>query len=172
MPEVPPKGPVRGRAARGLEMRRKVLDLRVMGVTFETIGRQLGVSRQVAHRHYQRAMLAAQGDAVDLAAETAELTRRRLDALVSAHWVNKGKARSAEVIIRTEALRMRLEGTEAPTRLEHTGKDGKPIEVAHSVLPLELLTDEELAILEEISLKVAARSAARVGADARPTATA
>ncbi len=169
MPESNPKG---SRRARGAEMRRKVLDLRVMGVTFETIGRQLGFSRQVAHRHYQRAMLEAQGDAVDLAAETAELTRRRLDALVSAHWVNKGHARSAEVIIRTEALRMRLEGTEAPTRLEHTGKDGQPIEVTHPAMPLELLTDDELAILEEISLKVAARVAARAGADARPTATA
>jgi hypothetical protein len=140
VPEAAPrKGPGRGSAARAAEARRKVLDLRVMGVTFETIGRQLGMSKQAAHKHYRRAMAETQERTLGLATEAAELTRRRLDALVSAHWARKGDPRSAEVIIRTEALRMKLEGTEAPTRLEHTGADGKPMEFRDGI------TDDERA---------------------------
>ncbi len=172
---IPPKtekGPGRGQAARGVELRRKVMDLRVAGVTFETIGRQLGISRQVAHRHYQRAFAEETAKSGDLVGEERELVRRRLDAMVCAHWMNKGQARSAEVIIKAERERIRLLGLAAPTQLEVAGKNGKPIEVTHPAMPLELLTDEELEILKEISLKVAARAAARASRDARPTATA
>jgi DNA-binding transcriptional MerR regulator len=135
----PRKGGGRGAAARGLENRRKVLDLRVAGVTFENIGRQLKITKQAAHKHYRRAMAEAQQRTAELSDELTELTRRRLDALISAHWVSRADPRSAEVIIRVEALRMRLEGTEAPTRLQHTGPDGKPMEFRDGI------TDDERA---------------------------
>jgi hypothetical protein len=148
-----------------------VLDFRVAGVTFEQIGRQLGITKQAAHKHYRRAMAEAQQRTAELSEELTELTRRRLDALVSAHWISKADPRSAEVIIRVEALRMRLEGTEAPARLEHSGKDGKPIEVAHTVMPLEFLSDEDLATLKEIARR-AAVAAPSAPADVHPTVTA
>jgi hypothetical protein len=147
------------------------MDFRVAGVTFEKIGRQLGITKQAAHKHYRRAMAEAQERTDELSDQVAELTRRRLDALISAHWVSRADPRSAEVIIRAEALRMKLEGTEAPARLEHSGKDGKPIEVAHTVMPLEFLSDEDLAALKEIARR-AAVAAPSAPADVRPTGTA
>ena len=118
--EGPSKGPGRGQAARGAEARRKVLELRVAGVTFETIGRQLGISKQAAHKHYQRAIAEEKTATGDLVGEERELTRRRLDAVVSAHWMARAKPQSGAIIIKAERERIRLLGLGAPLRFTGT----------------------------------------------------
>lgn len=97
------------------ERRRRVLQWRLAGVSFEHIGQQLGCSRQRAHQLYTDALAAITREPAD---EALKADLERLDLLWRAALEHAlaGSARWAEVGLRVLERRARIIGYDAPTR--------------------------------------------------------
>lgn len=79
-----------GHREHGVAQRARAVALREAGLPYARIGEQLGISRQAAYKHVQRAL----SDLTKRTAEGAERVRqlelRRLDALLAANWAKRG----------------------------------------------------------------------------------
>lgn len=67
----------------------------------------------------------AQAEIADLVATQ----NARVEALITSLWSRRTEARTAEVILQAINQQMRLLGTDKPTKLEVSGKDGGAIEI-------------------------------------------
>jgi hypothetical protein len=128
-----------GAAIASAERAKKALALRRAGLSYEAIGRELGISKPSAFKMIARAI-----DAIPR--EEAELVRAlelsRLDALLRGLWERavKGSDTAVASVLRVMDRRAKLLGLDAPTRRELSGPDGGPLEV----LDVRKLTDDEL----------------------------
>ena len=139
------------RAARSADLRRKALDLRVAGAAYTQIAEALGISRTAAYGH----VAAALASTAKLTAEDAEKVRavelQRLDSMLMSLWGHRSDPRTADTILRAMDRRARLLGLDSPDRHEHSGPDGKPLEMR--------VTDAR----ERLMARIAARLAPGVG---------
>lgn len=151
-----------GHREHGVAQRARAVALREAGLTYARIGEQLGISRQTAYKHVQRAL----ADLTKRTAEGADRVRqpelRRLDALLAANWAKRGEVAHARVILSISARRARLEGLDAPERQEISGMGGTPLlPPPEPELPgLENLTTAQLEQLQEL-LRIAGVEAPR-----------
>lgn len=103
--------------------RKEMLDLRVQGYSLRAIGEKLGM-----HHSTVAEAIAAELDA--LTREPAEQLRtvelERMDAMLVALWpkVAGGDANTIDTALRVMQRRAKLLGLDAPSKQEHTGKDG------------------------------------------------
>lgn len=106
------------------------LDLRTRGLTFEAIGRQLGISTQAAHATVSRALARSLAEANAAADNLRALELRRLDAMLAALWplVEAGDVPAINAALRVGERRAKLFGLDA-------SKDD------HGTRPLMLLPD-------------------------------
>lgn len=98
-----------------VEKRKKALQLRKGGASYDAIARQVGyTNRGSAHRAVMQELRDLPKDA---AVETLQLEVERLDQMLLAYWpaVMKGHVRSGEIVVRLMERRAKLLGLDAPT---------------------------------------------------------
>lgn len=107
----------------------KVLDLRRQGFTFDQIAERLGYSnRSGAYHAFNRLLTAYESESVE---ELRTLVTQRMERLIhrSMKAAMSGSRDAAEVLLAAQREINKIHGVYAPTKQEHTGKDGGPIAV-------------------------------------------
>lgn len=129
----------------------RALDMRKRGSTFREIGAELGVTTQAAHKAVTRVLDKLESKTFESAKAVVRLELERLDALTKALWdkAEKGDVYSIDRLLSIMRRRADLLGLDAPTKLEHTGKDGGPIETKVDD-DLSCLSTEQLETLKGI----------------------
>lgn len=125
--------------------RARAIALREGGMSYRAIGEALGVSKQMAHRHVRRALEDVTAKTRDSAERVRQLELLRLDALVRSHWAKRGEVDHARLLLSVSARRARLEGLDAPDRVEATGAGGAPLHPVPEPAELDL---EKLSVTE------------------------
>lgn len=142
------------------EMRREeALQLRLAGLPYRAIAKQMGLSVSSVHETIQVALKEIRESVGEKAVEMRDLEIERCDAILAAHWAKIGEAASAGVVLRAMQRRADLLGLDAPKNLK-IGGDGTPVQHANHGLDLSKMTTEELLQLEQLTASVAARSSA------------
>jgi hypothetical protein len=101
-----------------IEKERKVLELRLSGITFELIAKQVGfASAGACYNAYKRALVRTLQEPADAVRE-AEVAR--LDRLMQGVWIAalRGEVRSVEAVLRIMDRRARLLGLDAPAKAQ------------------------------------------------------
>jgi hypothetical protein len=129
------------------------LTYRLAGASYRKIAKQLGVSVETAWSDVQSELRALRSIAVQDAEELRELEMQRLDqwALYLAPAAQTGDARAIATLVRIQERRAKLLGIDAPTRNEHTGKNGAPIAHAVTVRDLSKLSEAQLEAAADIA---------------------
>ncbi|MFI7467480.1 hypothetical protein ACIBUQ_34815 [Nonomuraea sp. NPDC049377] len=102
------------------ERRAKAIKMKLAGVDWQTITDQLGYKdRHTACRDVRRALEAIRKEQDNEAAALRQITVMRYDRLQAAFWPAAlgGDTKAAEVVLKCLAGRARIEGAEAPTRV-------------------------------------------------------
>ncbi len=134
-----------GRRIRSAERAAKAMDLRRAGATFKQIGSALKVTEQRAHQIITRE-LARVNAKLDMSREAVrQMENDRLDSLWSAMYpqARAGDPAAVNSCIRIMERRSKLLGTDAPARLETTGKAGGPIKTESKSFEVSKLSDEQ-----------------------------
>lgn len=120
------------RAIKAADHSEQSLRLRREGKTFSAIGTTLGLTTEGARKAVYRALHAIVESTEESAKDLRELESQRLDEMIRALWpkVKKGEIGAIDIAVKIIARRAKLFGLDEPKKNEHTGKDGKPIEVA------------------------------------------
>jgi predicted DNA-binding protein (UPF0251 family) len=114
--------------------RHEALALRNTGLSYVEIGDRLGVDRNTARGIVQRALSDLASDPLEVA-ELRALERSRLERMLTPMYVRAANMSDPDIEASKQALRIidrlvKLNGLDAPIRHEHSGPDGRPIEVA------------------------------------------
>ncbi|MFG2404259.1 hypothetical protein ACGFR8_07945 [Streptomyces brevispora] len=102
------------------ERRAKAITMRTAGLDWQTITEQLGYrDRNTACKDVRRALEARRKEEAKEADELKQMTVIRYDRLQTAFWAKavKGDTKAAEVVLKCLSGRARIEGTEAPVRV-------------------------------------------------------
>lgn len=122
--------PVRKGKKEEIEQRRlKALSLRTAGASYRAIAAQLAVSHETAFQDVQAALVNIATQAQHSAEALRELELERIDTalLAIAQMVRQGNLGAIDRWLRLGESRRKLLGLDAPTRNEHTGKNGEPL---------------------------------------------
>ena len=128
---------------RGLELEKEVVRLRIAGAGFQLIARNLGCSVGGAHKACMRAIERRQKEIAESAGQVLDLELQRLDQIVLILWpkVQEGNVGAIDRVLRVMDRRARYLGLDVPQRMEHTGKEGGPIQHEYD---FSHLSDDEL----------------------------
>jgi AcrR family transcriptional regulator len=155
-PNAPHAAARAARCAAALELRRKRW-------SFDQIGAELGVTAGAAFRYFREEMARLASVTHETATELRQLETATLDEAEKAlleRIRNPAVDRFGEVepvsghvaaLVRVQERRAKLLGLDAPTKLEHSGPDGGPIQVA--AVDLSRLSDGELQALRDLVAK-------------------
>ncbi len=129
MPQIL-RGPgLQAKMARTAAKRKEALELRINGATYEQIGARMTCSSMSAHRYVNEAL---KDIPADRAKQLREIEEGRLD-LLTVRLNNERREKGADrvridlALLKVSESRRKLLGLDAPTRNEHTGKDGGAI---------------------------------------------
>lgn len=136
-------------------MTHQALELRKAGLTYEKIGEALGVAKSTAHELIVKGLNAIKDDIKTDASTLVALEVERLDALLRSLWANKDNPRHADTILKIMERKAKLQGLDAPTRIEQSGVNGNPIQLqAIPVIDWSKATDEEIKIAKELEKRL------------------
>lgn len=114
-----------------MDRRHEVLALTIDGLSGRAIAGQLGIS----HTQVQRDLKLALGErSEETSAQSRVLAKERIEAIIAANMpAARGefslmKLDSGKLVLNAIALDAKINGYEAPKKLEMTGKDGGPLE--------------------------------------------
>ncbi len=153
---------------RGLALEEEVVKLRLAGLSFPTIARNLSCSVSGAHKACMRAIARRLEKIGETTEQVLQLELERLDVMLRVLWPKclAGEAGAIDRALRIMERRARYLGLDKPERHEHTGAEGGPIRHEYD---FSHLSDEELE--REIAATLAeaesvARGAAAQGEEA------
>ena len=98
----------------------QAVELRKAGATYEQIGQRLGLSRSRAHQLVQEGLEVVREQIRIDANLVMALELDRLDAMLLSLWGEKKNPRVADTILRIMERKHKLQGIEAPTRIQAT----------------------------------------------------
>ncbi len=149
---------------RGLELEKECLRLRMAGLSYEVIARNVGCSRAGAHRAVMRAIERTIRENNETAQDVLNLELKRLDTMMNVLWrkVLEGELGAVDRVLRVMERRAKYLGLDAPHRMEHTGKDGAPIRHEYD---FSHLSDEELELEIAAALAEAESATRRAAAE-------
>ncbi|AWN07675.1 Rnase E [Microbacterium phage Hendrix] len=135
------KGVTASEKERQATRRAEALSLRLAGLSYETIGNRLGISKQAAAQMVQRSLEHAEQQGV--AALRAE-ENARLDRAQSAIWgdVIQGDLKAIGVFLQISAARAKMNGLYSPTQVQMSVSIRKDMEDALASL-------EELVLVQD-----------------------
>jgi hypothetical protein len=133
------------------------IELRSGGATFEQIGSALDppVSRQRAHKIVQKGLEELATKCQEKAEHLRQIELIHLNRIRAQHMKSMYDPQSAAILLRVSERLSKLNGLDAPQRIEQTGKDGGPIETKAAGPDFSKLSTEELLELERLHKKAA-----------------
>lgn len=122
------------------------VNLRKAGRTYDDIGIALGISKSAAHQLVSKWLHETHDKLRESAQELRTIEANRLDEMQAAIYPQalKGDLLAVDRCVKISAARRALFGLDAPTKVETTGKDGGPIQVAQAVFDAKKLSVAEL----------------------------
>lgn len=99
----------------------QAVELRKAGATYDQIGKSLGLSRSRAHQLVQEGLEVIKEQIRVDANLVMALELDRLDSMLLSLWKDKKNPRVADTILRIMERKHKLQGLEAPTRIQATG---------------------------------------------------
>lgn len=105
----------------GAEQRRKAMELRRTGMTFDQIGQALGIAGPTAYEHVKKALAEAREHYRTDANEQIELDLQRLDAMYAALQPTMNDPRAVQAMLGILDRRAKLLGLDAPAKQEISG---------------------------------------------------
>lgn len=104
----------------GAVMEEKCLRLRIAGMSYSQIGKEVGCCKQNAHRAVTKALAETRKRVGESAEQLRDIELKRLDALWMAMWskAQTGDARAADTMIRVMKRRASMLGLDAPKKVE------------------------------------------------------
>lgn len=145
------RGATSGAALGAAERKEQAVALRKKGKSYAQIGDALGISKQAAHGLVVGALKEHREQTAEEVADLRAIENLRLDELL-ATWFPlalAGDKDAAAIVLKIQDRRAKLEGLDAATKTELTGKDGSALQV-QSTVDLTLLDDTKLAQLEAL----------------------
>lgn len=132
------------RAVAVRERQDKALALRLTGKSYREVGRAMGMGKSRAQELVVRALAAIplENAKAVLALELQRLDRM-LEGLQRKGGAFSGNPRAVDSVLRIQERRAKYLGLDAPTRTEHTGRDGEPIEI--ELRPVIMIPAERVA---------------------------
>lgn len=128
--------------------RARALQLHIDGWSMREIARKVGKALSSVHEGIEAELAEITAPHAEQAQKERERKREiegaRLDAVIRGHLkkARGGDAEAAHVVISAVRQRAKLFGLEAPTKVEHGGRDGAPITTM--AFDMSKLTDEQL----------------------------
>lgn len=124
----------------GLENREKAVEFRRMGMSYNDIGKQLGISKQACHQAVERALKALGENTTKDATLLRNEELDRLDRLQLAAWpmAMKGSTQHMAQITKMMERRAQLQGVNLPQLIAITDSQG------NDIMDVSKMTDEEL----------------------------
>lgn len=134
------------RAIESAEKREKALFLRKAGYSYEEIGKKMGLSKSMAHKHVKKQLEAQYEKNSELAAEYQQLNIARIEALLTKSFTlaltgNPVFMKEARMLIKDLSV---LTGAEAPKRIAATTPDGKDASPLSIINKIESMSEEEI----------------------------
>jgi hypothetical protein len=113
------------------ERRKRAIALRLDGKNYRTIAAELGVGLATAYRDVAAVIDRTKAEANESADEVRSLELERHDRAIDGLMphVDAGDPRACDTLVRLQERRSKYLGLDAPTRHEHTGAEGAPIEI-------------------------------------------
>lgn len=111
--------------AAAADRRKRAIALRIAGLDWQAVADQAGyASRGAAYNAVNAALKANLEEQNANAEELRQLTVARYDRLQAAFWPKalKGDPKAAEVVLKCLAGRAKIEGVDAPAKVEHSGQ--------------------------------------------------
>ncbi|AMO58243.1 hypothetical protein GZ77_21175 [Endozoicomonas montiporae] len=119
------------------ELRRKALDLRTIGLSYQQIADQLGVSKSAAHRAVVKSLEALQEETKKLAKLNKTLDLQRLELIIreAMKLSLKGDLQAMDRVMKAIDRRAKIYGFEAPQKISQTTPEGEEIQQGVVVVP-------------------------------------
>lgn len=141
------------------DMTHQALELRKAGLTYEKIADALGIAKSYAHEIIMKGLESIKEDIKTDATTLVALEVERLDALLRSLWANKDNPRHADTILKIMERKAKLQGLDAPTRIEQSGVNGNPIQLqAIPVIDWTKATDDEIRIARELEKRLLSKN--------------
>ena len=131
------------------QKQRQAVELRMAGRTWEEIADALGYANHSGAIAAVRTALAKSLE--EPSAEFRALTLERLTKILQTHWPDmvRGEIPAANICLKTLKDMRDLMGVDMPSRIEHTGADGAPIQ--HEVVTIDIGDIKDaLATLQDV----------------------
>ena len=111
------------------ELQRKALELRTLGLSYQQIGDQLGVTKTAAFKAVSRGLSEVEEETRQLAKLNKTLDLQRLDWIIreAMKLALKGDLQAMDRIMKAIDQRAKIYGFEAPKKIAHTTPDGEEL---------------------------------------------
>jgi len=131
-------------------LRTEAFALHLSGLSSQKIADRLGCSRSTASKWIREQLAELRAERLDRAELERDMSLGRIETLIAALWpdASAGDTDAVREITKLEALRIKLLGLDAPTKIEVTGKGGGPIQIEPG-MDLSELSDEQLRRLRD-----------------------
>ncbi len=125
------------KALKTSELRRKSLELRTLGLSYQQIADQLGCSKSAAHKAVVHSLTEAAEENKKLAKQNMALDLQRLDWVIreAMKLALKGDLQAMDRVMKAIDRRAKIYGFEAPQKIAHTTPDGEEPVQGVVVLP-------------------------------------
>ena len=119
------------------ELRRKALELRTIGLSYQQIADQLGVSKSAAHRAVVKSLEDIQEETRELAKLNKTLDLQRLEWIIreAMKLALKGDLQAMDRVMKAIDRRAKIYGFEAPQKVAQTTPDGEEVQQGVVVVP-------------------------------------
>lgn len=162
------KGPqLQRKMAENQQRRQQALTMRIQGGTYEQIAGQMGVSTMTAYRYVQDAIREIPKEEAKHA-KTLEISKLnaselRINARLAKPCTVIEAVRLELALVKIGERRAKLEGFDAPTRAELTGRNGAPLTL--TINDLQSMSNAELERVINASLRGRTLGRGNVGAE-------
>lgn len=132
-----------------LKHQERALALRRASHSYAQIAQKLGLSKSRAHKLVQIGLEDARAQNAAAADDLRAVELSRLDGILAKVYpkATAGDLQAVDRVLKIGERRAKLLGLEAPVRIQASGVDGKPIEIASTSIDPSRLTTEVLQAL-------------------------
>jgi predicted transcriptional regulator len=133
------------------ERRKKAIELRKAGYTYQEIGEKLGITKQAAHKHIKKLLQDDKEQSQDQAREYRAIGLLRLEELFKKFYLKGigGSIADAEQARKIQADITKLSGAEMPIKTAITTKDGENDIIPDGLQMTESEIDQRIAELQQ-----------------------
>lgn len=112
----------------GAQLRERILDLRLKGLSHRKIAKLVGKSFQRVSQICAAELTRLNAKNLETTQHIVDLEIQRIDALMATHWKRRRNPDSAAIVLKAMDRRAKLLGLDQPTKSGFVGADGKLVD--------------------------------------------